>query len=203
MELTSEDISIISPGIIPVVRTKQAVMVYYDETEIHRCPDIGKGYQLINQQNRITSPGQDEVKYLLGGGENPTGEGLYQIFSRKRTMEVQSYLQTLCEMLDEYFIFWVWDNAKTHTTDMLCPFFDAYAQQIYPVFLPTYSPWLNKIERLWRQMRADVTRNSFFASIADTCQTVIDWLGNVSYQKFMSLMGIDFDRFPHLQEFMI
>ncbi|MCH8292780.1 transposase [Candidatus Poribacteria bacterium] len=203
MELTSEDISIISPGIIPVVRTKQAVMVYYDETEIHRCPDIGKGYQLINQQNRITSPGQDEVKYLLGGVVYPTGEGLYQIFDRKRTMEVQSYLQTLCEMLDEYFIFLIWDNASTHTTDMLCPFFDAYAQQIYPVFLPTYSPWLNKIERLWRQMRADVTRNSFFASIADTCQTVIDWLGNVSYHKFMSLMGIDFDRFPHLQEFMI
>ena len=118
-------------------------------------------------------------------------------------MEVQSYLQSLCEMLSEYFIFLIWDNAKTHTTDMLCPFFDADAQQIYPVFLPTYSPWLNKIERLWRQMRADVTRNSFFPSIADTCQNVIDWLGNVSYNKFMSLMGIDFDRFPHLQEYMI
>ena len=43
----------------------------------------------------------------------------------------------------------------------------------------------------------------YFPSIADTCQTVIDWLGNVSYNQFMSLMGIDFDRFPHLQEFMI
>jgi len=52
-------------------------------------------------------------------------------------------------------------------------------------------------------MRADVTRNSFFASTANTCQAVIDWLGNVSYQKFMSLMGIDIDRFPQLQEFMI
>jgi len=178
-------------------------MVYYDETEMHWCADIGKGYQLINEQNRITSPGQDEVSYLLGGVVYPTGEGLYQIFSRKRTMEVESYLQSLCEMLDKYFIFLIWDNASTHTTDMLCPFFDAYAQQIYPVFLPTYSPWLNKIERLWRQMRADVTRNSFFPSIADTCQNVIDWLGNVSYHKFMSLMGIDFDRFPHLQEYMI
>ncbi len=38
-------------------------MVYYDETEMHWCADIGKGYQLINEQNRITSPGQDEVKY--------------------------------------------------------------------------------------------------------------------------------------------
>ncbi len=80
-------------------------MVYYDETEIHWCSDIGKGYQLINEQNRITSPGQDEVKHLLGGVVYPTGEGLYQIFDRKRTMEVESYLQSLCEMLDEYFIF--------------------------------------------------------------------------------------------------
>lgn len=186
-----------------MVRTKQAVLVYYDETEIHWCPDVGKGYQLTNEQNRITSPGIDEVRYLLGGIVYPTGEGLYQIFDRKRTMEVESYLQALCQMLEEHFIFLIWDNAKTHTTDMLGPFFDAYAQQIYPVYLPTYSPWLNKIERLWKQMRASITRNCFFPSIADTCQAVIDWLGNLSYQKFMSLMGVDFDRFPHLEEFMI
>ena len=63
------------------MRTRQAVLVGYDETEIHWCADIGKGYQLTNEQNRITSPGQDEVKYLLGRVVYPTGEGLYQILT--------------------------------------------------------------------------------------------------------------------------
>jgi hypothetical protein len=59
-------------------------------------------------------------------------------------MEVLSYLQSLCEMLDKYFIFLIWDNASTHTTDMLRPFFDAYAQQISQY---QWSPTLKAIER--------------------------------------------------------
>ena len=64
-------------------------MIYFDETEIHWCPDSGRGYQIVAQQNRIASPGIDKVKHLLGGVAYPSGEGLYQIFDRKRTMEVE------------------------------------------------------------------------------------------------------------------
>ena len=167
------------------------MLIYFDETEIHWCPNTGRGYQIIRQQNRIASPGIDAVKYLLGGVAYPSGEGLYQIFDRKRTMEVESYLVSLCEMFDDHFIFLVWDNANTHTTEMLLPFFSAFADQICPVFLPTYSPWLNPIERLWRQMRADVTKDTLFAGVGHACQAVIDWLGNLPFDRFLSLMGLD------------
>ncbi len=189
--MTSDEIKRVAPGIIPPSAQRQAVLIYYDETEIHWCPDTGWGYQIVAQQNRIASPGIDAVKYLLGGVVYPSGEGLYQIFDRKRTMEVESYLVSLCEMFPDQLIFLVWDNATTHTTEMLQPFFSAFADQIFPVFLPTYSPWLNLIERLWRQMRADVTNDTFFASVGQTCQVVIDWLGDLSFDRFLSLMGLD------------
>ena len=167
------------------------MLIYYDETEIHWCPDTGLGYQEVSHQNRIASPGIDEVKYLLGSVVYPSGEGLYQIFNRKRTMEVESHLLSLCEMFPDKFIFLVWDNATTHTTQMLAPFFCEFAEQIIPVFLPTYSPWLNLIERVWRQMRAEITRDTFFASVGGTCQAVIDWLGDLAFDRFLSMMGLD------------
>ena len=106
-------------------------------------------------------------------------------------MEVENWLADVCEMYPDTFIFLVWDNASTHTTDMLLPFFEAHRDQIIPVFLPTYSPWLNLIERLWRQMRADITRNSFFEGIQVTCQAVVHWLQQLPFSRFISLMGID------------
>ncbi len=105
-------------------------------------------------------------------------------------MEVENWLATVSMMYPDTFIFLVWDNASTHTTDMLLPFLDAHQEQICPVFLPTYSPWLNLIERLWRQMRADVTRNHFFASIQSSCFAVVEWLTQLPFSRFMSLMGI-------------
>ena len=53
----------------------------------------------------MASPGQDEVKCLPAGIVDPTGEELDQILDRKRTMEVESYLQAQCEMLDKHLIF--------------------------------------------------------------------------------------------------
>jgi len=126
----------------------------------------------------------------MGGIVYPTAEGLYKIRSRKRTIEVESYLAELVEMFDEDFIFLIWDNAKTHTTDMLSPFFEECKDRICPVFLPTYSPHLNLIERLWRQMRADVTRNRFYSTLKEACETVVHWLENLPFSLFMSLMGL-------------
>ncbi len=189
-QLTSDDVTVIDPGIVPLSPCKEAVLIYFDETEIHWCPDKGKGYQLIHHQLEVQTPGADELRYLLGGVVYPTGEGLYHVTERKRTMEVENWLASLCEMFSTPFIFLVWDNATTHTTEMLHPFFEAHQDQILPVFLPTYSPWLNKIERLWRQMRSDITRNSFFESIHAICQAVVHWLEQFPFARFMSLMSI-------------
>ncbi len=176
---------------MPLTQRKKAVLIYFDETNLHWCPDTGKGYQIIGTQEKIDSPGQDETRYLMGGTAYPTAEGLYQIYGRKRTIEVESYLSSLVSMFDENFIFLVWDNAPTHTTDMLSPFFEEYKDSICPVFLPTYSPHLNLIERLWRQMRADITRNHFCESIKEACETVVNWFENLPFSRFMSLVGLN------------
>lgn len=190
-QLTSDDVRLIDPGIIPLKPRKEAVLIYFDETDLHLCPDKGKGYQRIHQQQEIKTPGSDAVKYLLGGVVYPTGEGLYHIYPRKRTMEVENWLASVCELFADQFIFLVWDNASTHTTELLLPFFEAHRGQILPLFLPTYSPWLNLIERLWWQMRSDITRNHFFGTIHQTCQAVINWLEKLPFSDFLSLMGID------------
>lgn len=189
-ELTSDDVTLVDPGLMPISQTKPGLLVYFDETDIHWCPDTGKGFQSVGTQEIINSPGKDEVRYLLGSLVYSTGEGIYQIFPRKRTMEVEKHLLEMVTQFDEYFIFIIWDNAKTHTTEMLKPFFEEYQDRICPVFLPTYSPRLNLIERLWRQMRADITRNQFYLSIQGVCEAVVSWFSKLPFSRFLSLMSL-------------
>ena len=47
------------------------------------------------------------------------------------------------------------------------------------------------IERLWRLMRSNVTRNRFYESLNAVAEAAVDWLDTLPFAQFCSLMGID------------
>ena len=49
------------------------------------------------------------------------------------------------------------DNWNIHTHPDVLEALAAYPR-IKPVWLPTYAPWLNPIEKLWRWLRQDVLK---------------------------------------------
>ena len=57
--------------------------------------------------------------------------------------------------------------------------------------LPTYSPWLNLIERLWKHLRRKVTHNHLFASMAELLKAVCSFLEtlNATPQLTLSIIG--------------
>ena len=59
------------------------------------------------------------------------------------------------------------------------------------VYLPTYSPHLNFIERLWRLLRSQVTRNRFYESLSVLTEAVVAWLEHLPFATACSLMGVD------------
>jgi transposase len=59
------------------------------------------------------------------------------------------------------------------------------------VFLPTYSPHLNLIEKLWWLMRKHMTKNQFYQCLKALCEAVVEWLDKLPFSQFCSLMGID------------
>jgi hypothetical protein len=47
------------------------------------------------------------------------------------------------------------------------------------------------IERLWRLLRSQVTRNHFFDSLTDLAEAAVLWLERLPFAQFCSLIGID------------
>jgi len=171
---------------------KPATLVFLDSTDLHWCPDLGPTYTPVGQQVKVDTPGQDHSWLALFGSLLfPSGEGVYSIHHRKRSAELLKHLQLLIDYDPDHFWFVVLDNASAHTTTAIETFAAEHCQHIELVYLPTYSPHLNLIERLWRLMRSNVTRNRFHDSLTAVAEAAVLWLDSLPFAQFCSLMGID------------
>jgi len=93
-------------------------------------------------------------------------------------------------MYKDDFLFLVRDNASQHVTPKLDDFLKDNQDRLCLVPLPTYSPHLNLIERLWKYMRDNSTRNVFYVTFDRLCEAVVGWLQALPFERFWSLMGI-------------
>lgn len=171
---------------------RPAKLSFFDMTDLHWCPDVGYSYTRQGTQVRVDSPGLANPWYaLLGSLEYPSGEGLYTIHERKRHQELRAHLEVLLAAEPETFRIMVLDNAAAHTTPKLEPFLTQHQDRLALVFQPTYSPHLNLIERLWRLMRGQMTKDQFYACLKELAEAVVEWLEKLPFSQFCSLMGID------------
>lgn len=162
-----------------------------DETDIHLCPDLKtRGLHPTGQQLQVEGPGLDDVCYLFGSTDPFTGVGLYEIYDQKTSCQFCFHLDHLMNTFPDYFIFVVADNAPAHRSAATIDFLKAHQDQIELVPLPTYSPNLNGIERLWRVMRDRFTRNKTYETLSLKCSTIMNFFRSLSFDQFISILGI-------------
>lgn len=110
----------------------------------------------------IPTPGQPDKYSGIGAVNYHTGESLVQFQRRKRRKEIAQLLEALVEKHPTGTIYVAWDNADTHQDDEVEAVVRAAAGRLVLLYLPTYSPWLNPIEMLWRYFRREVTHCELF-----------------------------------------
>jgi transposase len=113
----------------------------------------------------IPTPRQPYKRYGLGVVNNHTGETMVLFRRRKRRKEVAELLQAVVDKHPTGTIFMALDNASTHQDDEVEAVLRAAAGRLVLLYLPTYSPWLNPIEMLWREFRRAVTHCELFESV--------------------------------------
>lgn len=173
-----------------LIPERRGRLFFFDEANVSWCPQTGRIYRVMGQQAKIDSPGKNKTKYILGSLEYPSGEGLYEIYPHKRHQEVQAHWEHLLDMYPYDFLFVVRDNFSSHTTPDLDEFLLSKRERLCLVPLPTYSPHLNLIERLWHYMRDNITRSHFYVSFEELCEALIDWLQTLPFERFKSLMSL-------------
>ena len=118
--------------------------------------------QCARSKLKIPTPAQPTRHYGVGVVNYHTGETVVLIKRHKRRQEIAEFLQTLVDKHPTGTIFVAWDNATTHEDDEVEAIVRGAAGRLVLLYLPTYSPWLNPIEMLWRHFRREVTHNELF-----------------------------------------
>jgi putative transposase len=143
------------------------------------------------QQVKIPTPGQPKVHYGLGAVNYHSGETVVIIRKRKRCLEVAELLQTLVEKHPNGTIYIAWDNASTHQDHEVEAVVRAAAGRLVLLYLPTYSPWLNPIEMLWRHFRREVTHCELFETVKVLIEASYAFFHryNQAPEKVLSIIG--------------
>ncbi len=137
---------------------------------------MGNGYAPQGEPIQVESSGLEHPGCALFGSlRYPPGEGVYTLHKRQRHQELQAHLETLLQRDPDAFYFVVLDKASAQTTEQLHEFRAQHQQQRELGFLPTYSPHLHLMERLWRLLRGQMTRSQFYPGLQALCAAVVEW----------------------------
>jgi transposase len=145
----------------------------------------------VGQQIKIPTPGQPYKRYGLGAVKYHTGETVILFRRRKRRREVAELLQALVDKHPTGTIYVTWDNADTHEDDEVEAVVRGAAGRLVLLYLPTYSPWLNPIEMLWRHFRREVTHGELFENMDALLKAAQDFFDrhNLIPKQVLSIIG--------------
>jgi transposase len=158
------------------------VAVYEDEVDIHLNPKIGLDWMVCGQQKEVVTPGQNVKRYIAGALDAVTGH-LIWVAGEKKTSAL--FIQLLQKLSDYYgsraVIHIILDNYRIHTSKITQQALAQFQGKIVLHFLPPYCPNENKIERLWQDLHANVTRNHRCETIEELMKNVRHWLRRRSH----------------------
>ena len=167
-------------------------MFYYaDEFNLSWLPTLRAMWSPQGQQVMIPTPGQQQTYYGIGAVNYYTGETVVHFQPHKRRQEIAQLLTALVEKHPTETIYVAWDNANTHEDEEIDAVVRAAQGHLILLYLPTYSPWLNPIEMLWRHFRREVTHCELFATMQALVAAAQEFFDrfNQSPQKILSVIG--------------
>ena len=143
------------------------------------------------QQVMIPTPGQPDKRYGIGAVNYHTGQTVVLFERRKRRQEIAKLLEALLAKHPTGTVYVAWDNASTHEDDEVEDVVRAAAGRLVLLYLPTYSPWLNPIEMLWRHFRREVTHCELFESVKALLAAAADFFAryNRAPHKTLAIIG--------------
>ncbi len=139
----------------------------------------------------IPTPGHAVQAYGIGAVNYHTGDITLIVRNHKRRLEIAELLELLLEKHAESTIYVAWDNATSHVGTQIEAILQRAAGRLVLLYLPTYSPWLNPVEMLWRHYRREVTHNELFESLQHLITATLDFFArHRSFpERILSIIG--------------
>jgi putative transposase len=136
-------------------------LFFADELDISLLPKVGYQWMPKGAQVEVPTPGTNEKRYLAGALDITTGTTVHCVWYRKTTGLFLDLLATLDREYPAREFSWlsvVVDNSKIHYAGEVEKWLAAHPRFAL-LYLPTYCPKANPIERAFGDVHDKCTRN--------------------------------------------
>ena len=154
-----------------------------DETRLGLLPVVRRRITARGVQPVATVTYQFDNFYLYGAVEPTTGASFFLELPYLNSRAFQRWLDDFAATFPDSLNMLVLDNGAGHKAKAI-----RWPANVVPVFLPPYSPELNPIERLWRDLKdklADVPAKTL-AALSDAMCAIIQHYSSATLQSLTS-----------------
>jgi transposase len=178
-------------------RQGQLTLLFEDEVDLNLLPGIIGCWTLRGGQRKVPTPGQNQKCFGFGAVNFVTGQLTRLVYEHKNS---DGFCALLDQIVQHYCpgehwsgpkVTLVIDNYIIHRSQKSERILANYADRLSVMALPTYSPHLNVIERLWKHLRRQVTHNHLFASLTQLVEAVEQFFGHLDQHpaEVLSVIG--------------
>ena len=127
-----------------------------------------------------------EYRYVYGAVEPLTGESCFLILPYCDTICMNVFLEHLSTSYPDDYIVLVCDGAAWHKSGALKAF-----PNIELLFIPPYTPEMNPIEQIWKELRARGFHNEVFQTLEKVVDRLCNVICDLTSETIRSITGRD------------
>jgi transposase len=139
------------------------------------------------QQVRIPTPGTTRKRTIFGALDLVTGHWRYQVYERKRSIEVLAFLEHLLRVCPGRPLVLVLDNASIHKAKCVQAWL-AEHPQVQLLYLPAYSGHKhNPVEKIWWRLKDQIAANRLQGSLDALIEAVHEFFASFTPEDALRL----------------
>jgi len=125
-----------------------------------------------------------EYRYAYGAVEPLIGDSCFLIMPYCNTVCMNLFLEQLSASYPDDYIVLICDGAAWHKSGTLKVF-----RNIELMFIPPYTPEMNPVEQIWKELRARGFHNEIFQTLGKVVDRLCDTICNLSADTIRSIIG--------------
>ncbi|HEV9743074.1 TPA: IS630 family transposase, partial [Streptococcus pneumoniae] len=159
-------------------------LMYQDEAGFGRISKLGSCWSPIGVGPHVHSHYIREFRYCYGAVDAYTGESFFLRAGGCNTEWMNVFLEELSQAYPYDYFLLVMDNAIWHKSSIL-----KIPTNIGFAFIPPYTPEMNPIEQVWKEIRKRGFKNKAFRILEDVMNQLQDVIQGLEKEVIKSIVN--------------
>ena len=165
-------------------RFRKVRLIYQDEAGFGRISKLGSCWAPMEVRPHVNSHYIREFRYCYGAVDAQTGDSFFLIAGGCNTEWTKEVLRQVSQAYPDDYILLVMDNAIWHKSSTL-----KIPTNIGFTFIPPYTPEMNPIEQVWKEIRKRGFKNKAFRTLEDVMKQLQDVIQGLEKTVIKSIVN--------------